>query len=140
MNYTSTSLSTSPQSSSIVSLDMNVTKRDGTLENMSFDKILNRIKTLGQEINIQINYHSLVVKVIDQLYDKILTTKIDELCAEQCAALSTTHPDYNILAGRISVSSHQKNTNPSFYEVMSLIYNNTGPNPLISQLGRQRFA
>lgn len=57
--------------------DMRVTKRNGELEEIAFDKILSRIKKLGQEANIQINYSSLVMKVIDQLYDKIPTTKID---------------------------------------------------------------
>jgi len=102
--------------------DMRVTKRDGNLEDMSFDKILNRIKKLGQEVGIQINYSSLVMKVIDQLYDKIETTKIDELAAEQCASLSTQNPDYGTLASRIVVSNHQKNTDTSFSNVMRNLY------------------
>ena len=103
-------------------MEMRVTKRDGQLEDISFDKILNRIKKIGQEANIQINYSSLAMKVIDQLYDAIPTTKIDELTSEQCAALSTMHPDYGVLAGRIFVSNHQKNTSESFYETMSKLY------------------
>ena len=67
--------------------EMRVQKRNGLLEDVSFDKILNRVKTLGHEANIHINYSSLVMKVIDQLYDGIPTTKIDELAAEQCASL-----------------------------------------------------
>ena len=80
------------------SFDMRVTKRNGQLVDIAFDKILNRIKKLGQEANIHINYSSLAMKVIDQLFDKIETTKIDELAAEQCASLSTQHPDYGTLA------------------------------------------
>ena len=102
--------------------DMRVTKRDGNLEEMSFDKILNRIKKLGQEVGIQINYSSLVMKVIDQLYDKIETAKIDELAAEQCASLSTQHPDYGVLASRIVISNHQKNTESSFSSIMKSLY------------------
>jgi len=104
------------------SIDMRVTKRDGDLEDIAFDKILNRVKKLGLEANIQINYSSLVMKVIDQLYDKIPTTKIDELTAEQCAVMSTQHPDYAVLAGRVVVSNHQKNTDASFYKVMEKLY------------------
>lgn len=103
--------------------EMRVTKRNGQVEDISFDKILTRVKKLGQEANIQINYSSLVMKVIDQLYDKIPTTKIDELTAEQCAALSTQHPDYGVLAGRIVVSNHQKNTSASFCQVVDELYN-----------------
>ena len=35
--------------------EMRVQKRNGLLEEISFDKILNRIKKLGHEANIQIN-------------------------------------------------------------------------------------
>ena len=102
--------------------DMRVTKRNGQLEEIAFDKILTRIKKLGQEASIQINYQQLVMKVIDQLYDTIPTTKIDELAAEQCASLSTLNPDYGTLAGRIVVSNHQKNTCDKFSDVMETLY------------------
>lgn len=102
---------------------MRVTKRDGILQDVSFDKILDRVKKLGHEAGISINYSSLVMKVIDQLYDKIPTSKIDELAAEQCASLSTNHPDYAALGARISISNHQKNTNPSFVKVVNDLYN-----------------
>ena len=104
------------------SFEMKVTKRNGIIEDIAFDKILKRIKKLGQEANIQLNYSSLAMKVIDQLYDKIETTKIDELAAEQCASLSTQHPDYATLAARIIISNHQKNTEPIFSNVMRNLY------------------
>jgi ribonucleotide reductase alpha subunit len=117
--------------------EMRVIKRNGELEDLAFDKILNRIRKLGQEAKIQINYQSLVMKVIDQLYDKIPTSKIDELAAEQCAVMSTNHPDYASLAGRIVVSNHQKNTDALFSNVVKQLYEFKdihGENkPLISQ-------
>ena len=62
--------------------EMRVKKRNGSFENIAFDKILNRVKNLGKSANItSINYASLIIKVIDQLYDGIPTTKIDELTA-----------------------------------------------------------
>ena len=116
--------------------DMRVTKRNGELEEIAFDKILARIKKLGLEADIHINYQQLVMKVINQLYDKISTTKIDELAAEQCAALSTLHPDYGTLAGRIIVSNHQKNTDSDFSNIVSQLYNfkdiHYNHNPLLS--------
>ena len=102
--------------------EMYVIKRDGNLEELSFDKILSRIKKLGQESNIQINYQSLVIKIIDQLYNNIPTSKIDELVAEQCAMMSVIHPDYSTLAARIVISNHQKNTDPLFSNVMKELY------------------
>jgi len=116
--------------------EMRVLKRDGVLEEVSFDKILRRIKTLGHEAGIQINYSSLVMKVIDQLHDKIETKKIDELAAEQCAALSTQHCDYATLSARIVISNHQKNTCASFSQAMSQLYHFTNVHgehkPLVS--------
>ena len=116
--------------------EMRVTKRNGELQDISFDKILERVKKLGQEAKININYSSLVMKVIDQLYDKIPTSKIDELAAEQCASMSTLNPDYGILSGRIIVSNHQKNTDPNFYMVVNRLYNfrdiNGKKKPLLS--------
>lgn len=102
--------------------EMYVIKRNGDKEIVSFDKILQRIKKTGQEANINLNYTSLAMKVIDQLYDGITTTQIDELTADQCASLASTHPDYSTLAGRIIVSNHQKNTSASFSEVMVQLY------------------
>lgn len=116
--------------------EMRVTKRNGELQDISFDKILERVKKLGQEAKININYSSLVMKVIDQLYDKIPTSKIDELAAEQCASMSTLNPDYGTLAGRIIISNHQKNTDPNFYMVVNRLYNfrdiNGKKKPLLS--------
>ena len=117
--------------------EMRVTKRNGKLVDIAFDKILNRIKKIGHEVNIQINYSSLAMKVIDQLYDKIETTKIDELAAEQCASLSTQHPDYGTLSSRIVISNHQKNTEPLFSNVMLTLFNfeniHNKKVPLVSQ-------
>ena len=129
----------SPIKASFLSQDeeMYVTKRNGQKEIVSFDKILTRIKKLGAEAHIKLNYTSLVMKVIDQLYDGISTTKIDELSAEQCASMASIHPDYNTLAGRIVVSNHHKNTHESFVEVMSQLYEchdkHNKPSPLISK-------
>jgi hypothetical protein len=56
--------------------EMYVTKRTGKTEIISFDKILRRLRRLGTECNLKINYTTLAMKVIDQLYDKIPSTKI----------------------------------------------------------------
>ena len=118
--------------------EMRVKKRNGSFEIIAFDKILNRVKNLGKSANItSINYASLIIKVIDQLYDGIPTTKIDELTAEQCAALSTQHPDYITLASYIATSNNHKNTDALFYKVMTKLYKNKDnqkrSSPLISE-------
>ena len=99
------------------------------MEIVAFDKILNRLKKIGKENiggieNLKINYTTLAMKVIDQLFDGIHTTQIDELSAEQCASMASTHPDYNVLAGRIVVSNHHKNTKSTFSETMEDLFLN----------------
>ena len=102
--------------------ELQVIKRSGVKEAVEFDKILQRVKTLSKEYDLKVNNSALVMKVIDQLYNGIETTKIDELTSEQCASMSSIHPDYNKLAGYIVVSNHQKNTNPLFSDVMKSLY------------------
>jgi ribonucleoside-diphosphate reductase alpha chain len=118
--------------------EMLVKKRNGELETVAFDKILRRIRTIGTEVGIKINYTTLAMKVIDQLYNGISTTKIDELSAQQCASLASTHPDYNVLAGRITISNHHKNTSSSFVDVMTSLYEykdtHGKSSPLVSDL------
>ena len=104
-----------------------VIKRNGEKEVFSFDKIYKRILTLGknnQGVNeLNVKYTTLAQKIIDRLYDGIPTEQIDELTAQQCASLITTHPDYGILASRILVSNHHKNTDEKYIDVVSKLYN-----------------
>ena len=101
-----------------------VIKRNGNTEVISFDKILKRVKKLGVEgdYELNVNYTSLTKKIIDRLYDGISTTLIDELTAQQCASLATTHPDYGVLASRIMISNHHKNTPGTFAEICQKLY------------------
>lgn len=105
--------------------EMRVMKRNGQFEDISFDKILKRVKKLGNNMEppLKLNYSQFVMDVIEQLYPDISTTKIDELTAEQCASMCTKHPDYGILASRIIVSNNHKNTLSSFSKSMELLYN-----------------
>jgi len=105
--------------------EMCVIKRNNQKEEVSFDKILNRVKNLGNEAEppLIVNYSSLVMKVIDQLYPDIPTSVIDELTAEQCASLSTKHPDYGSLASRVIISNNHKNTSKSLKEAVAALWN-----------------
>ena len=117
--------------------EMHVIKRNGAKEIVSFDKILTRVKLLGQEHKLIINYTNLVIKVIDQLHDSISTSRIDELTAEQSASMSTIHPDYGSLASALVISNLHKKTNNSFSKTMIKIYDFKDKNnmhiPLLSK-------
>ena len=103
--------------------EMYVLKRSGSKEVIAFDKILKRVKKLGTEANLSLNYAQLVMKIIEQLYDGIETSKIDELTAQQCASDITINLDYGTLASRIVVSNNHKNTERSFTMVVKRLYN-----------------
>jgi len=100
-------------------MDLYVIKRNGDTEILSYDKISQRIKQLNYGTSIQSS--GLVMKIIDQLHDKIHTSKIDELIAEQCASMGIHHYDYSILAARMIISNHQKEVSPSFGVYIKLI-------------------
>ncbi len=105
-----------------ISYEDYVLKRDGRKETVSFDKILKRCKNLSNN-ELNINLTSLVQKIVDGLYNGITTAEIDELLAQQCASLATTHPDYELLASRILISNHHKNTDDNYLNVVKKLYN-----------------
>jgi ribonucleoside-diphosphate reductase alpha subunit len=98
---------------------MEVIKRDGTKQPILFDKISERIRKLAHmEPTLSIDIPRLAIQIINQLHDKISTSKIDELTAQECASQCANHPDFGVLAGRIVISNLHKNTSASFYEVI----------------------
>ena len=94
---------------------MQVIKRTGQREEVSFDKITARIKKLcyGLDQNY-VEYIEIAKKVIQGLYDGVTTTELDNLAAETAASMAARHPDYAQLAARIAVSNLHKNTSKSF--------------------------
>lgn len=114
---------------------MRVKKRDGHEEEVRFDKVKRRLTLLCEDLkNVDIDEISQMV--ISRIYNGVTTTELDELAAQMCSSMVTDHPDYGELASRIAVSNHQKNTSPSFSEVIGQLYNacdsNNKRNSLIS--------
>jgi len=107
---------------------MEVIKRNGRKEAVSFDKITARVKKLcyGLDANY-INHLEIAKKVIQGLYDGVSTTDLDNLAAETAATMATNHPEYAVLAARISVSNLHKNTKKSFAETMEILYDYIDP-------------
>jgi len=107
---------------------MQVLKRNGKREEVSFDKITARVKKLcyGLDSNF-VDPIEISKKVIQGIFDGVTTSDLDNLAAETSASLATIHPDYAILAARIAVSNLHKNTNKSFSETMELLYNYIDP-------------
>jgi ribonucleoside-diphosphate reductase alpha chain len=101
-----------------------VIKRNGTKEEVSFDKVIRRIKKLCYELSEDINPIMIAQKVCSQIYNNVTTSELDELAAQICISMETTHLDYGILASRIIISNNHKCTSPSFSETIYLLYNN----------------
>ena len=107
---------------------MQVVKRSGKREAVSFDKITARVKKLcyGLDPN-HIDSIEISKKVILGLYDGVATTELDNLAAETAASMAAYHPDYAILAARIAISNLHKNTNKSFSATMEGLYKYVDP-------------
>ena len=107
---------------------MQVVKRSGKREDVSFDKITARVKKLCYGLNQKyVDPIEISKKVILGLYDGVSTTELDNLAAETAATMATQHPDYAMLASRIAVSNLHKNTNKSFSKTMKGLYNYIDP-------------
>jgi len=99
---------------------MQVTKRNGYKEPVSFDKITRRIGDLcfGLEYVDPI----LVAKdTIKSLYDGITTRELDILSSDICATKSHHYPEYNKLGGRILSSNITKETLSDYGDVVDLL-------------------
>jgi ribonucleoside-diphosphate reductase alpha subunit len=125
--------------SNILPDSMYVIKRNGEQEEVSFDKVKNRIKFLAfrkKPLLNKVNCLELAQKVCSRIYDNVKTSQLDELASELAATSITIDPQYGQLASRLVISNHQKNTSPSFSETIYILYNNKvlgESSPLISK-------
>jgi len=104
---------------------MYVIKRNGKQESVKFDKVTARIEKLSYSLSPLVDIHEVAKKTIEGIYAGVLTTELDNLAAETAASLTTTHPDYAILASRIAVSNLHKNTVKSFSQTMRKLHGYT---------------
>jgi len=117
---------------------MYVIKRDGRKEPVHFDKITSRITKLSWGLDPKVDPVSVTQKVISGVYAGVTTAELDELTAQTAAHLVTQHPDYGLLAARITVSNLHKSTKKVFTDVVEDLYNYINPKtgkhgPLISK-------
>lgn len=117
---------------------MIVTKRNGVIEEVQFDKIVARIRKVMFGVDTSIDPQALAIRVINGLYDGVSTSDIDNELAEMAASMATVHPDYAQLAANISVSNLHKNTVEDFRVVINNLYHYVNPknnkqSPLVSQ-------
>jgi ribonucleoside-diphosphate reductase alpha chain len=100
---------------------MQVTKRSGIKESVSFDKITRRISELCFDLEY-VDPILVAKETINSLYDGINTRELDILSADICATKSHHYPDYNKLGGRILSSNITKETFSEYSIVVNSLY------------------
>lgn len=106
---------------------MKVVTRSGNTEDVKFDLITEKIKKLseyndmwGKQLDIDPVFVS--QNICSRIYNGISTTELDEFSANFAATMFKSDPDYLILASRIAVNNHHKNTSDSFVECVKKLY------------------
>ena len=106
---------------------------------MQFDKITARVSRLCYGLDPEhVDAAAITMKGIGGVFQGVTTIQLDDLAAETAAYMTTTHPDYAILAARIAVSNLHKQTKKQFSAVISDLFHYINPKnnkaaPMISQ-------
>ena len=102
---------------------MFVATRSGKREPVQFDKITHRISQLTYGLDAKyVDAMQIAKRTINGLFDGITTEELDNLSAEVSAYMTSVHPDYARLAGRIAVANLHRSTSDSFMETMEKLY------------------
>ncbi len=101
---------------------MFVHTRSGKKEPVQFDKITHRISQLTYGLDQHVDSMQVAQRTIKGLFDGITTEELDNLSAEVSAYMTSVHPDYARLAGRIAVANLHRSTSDSFMETMETLY------------------
>jgi ribonucleoside-diphosphate reductase alpha chain len=110
---------------------MKIKKRNGKLENLSFDKIVYRLKKLQNDKSLgllkTIDTDIVAQKVVSTIYDGVSSVELDEEAA-RIAVNMTENLEFGKLASRIVISNMHKNTTECFSQVMENLYSNVDKN------------
>lgn len=103
---------------------MKVIKRNGSHQDVHFDKITKRLASLqNRGTPLQIDPVIVAQKIVTQIHSEIKTSQLDELASEIAIGMVTKHPDYGTLAARIVVSNLHKSTSDDIVEVVTKLNN-----------------
>lgn len=110
---------------------MRIKKRDGRFEQLSFDKVIFRLRKLCNDPTLSPLQHVdpdiVAQQVVSRIYDGVTSCELDEEAA-RIAVNFTNNMEYHSLASRIIISNMHKSTNEKFSDVMELLYNNIDTN------------
>lgn len=100
---------------------MRVTKRNGSSEDVKFDKVTRRIKAMCIGLE-RVDPAKVSLSVVQNMYDGIPTYQIDSLSSDTCIGMSWDEPEYETLAVRILSDNLRKAARPSFFSAMSTLH------------------
>jgi ribonucleoside-diphosphate reductase alpha chain len=102
---------------------MRVIKRNGKIEDVSFDKITQRLRVIQKEQGLEhLDIIPVVQSVVSYIHDNISTQEIDNITARILMSMSSTVYDYQRLASVIVVSNLHKRTLKKFSKKARLLY------------------
>jgi ribonucleoside-diphosphate reductase alpha chain len=102
---------------------MFVHTRSGKKEPVKFDKITHRISQLTYGLDPKyVDAIQVAKRTINGLFDGITTEELDNLSAEVSAYMTSVHPDYARLAGRIAVANLHRSTSDSFMDTIEKLW------------------
>ena len=101
---------------------MFVIKRDGSKEQVKFEKVSKRITRVAKDLK-NVDPNAVAQKVIQGIYDGVSTVELDKLAIEVAYSMTTVHYEYDRLAVRLAVSNLHKNTPSTFSEAIDKVYN-----------------
>ena len=102
---------------------MRVKKRNDSYEEVSFDKITHRLKSLIEMSPIlELDVTLISQKVCSEIYDGIETSLLDKLTSEIVIAMLPDNLDYGELASRLVISDHHKKTSEDYLSITKELY------------------
>ena len=97
---------------------LTVTKRNGTVEDYDSAKLLDLLQYLTDE-GMAVDLSLVCRQVRRGMVDGMTTSDLNDFVSSTVVGLSTQHPDYSRLAGRVAVRGLHKTTRQSILSVES---------------------
>lgn len=103
---------------------MFVSKRNGSKEEINVEKIRSKIQFFTDYIYTldKVDVGLMTEQVKLGLHDGVSTSELDVYTSRRCMEMEITEPQYGILAARILINNHHKNTLTSFKDKMEKLY------------------
>jgi len=100
-------------------VEYHVINRNGESVPLDFNKILLRLNTLKKITpELIVNVGLIAQNTIKLMANNITTIELDNISANFCASMITTHPDYGILAARIEIDNLHRETLDDYYQTV----------------------